>query len=112
MPDASSQPPIPAQPLLTAISDPTRWRIMQALLDSEPLPASEIARRLGIPATNISKHCAYLCRAGILVRGFGDLYKIKPDLLVPGEPSIDLGQILLRLDLKKPSPPPAPPPAG
>ena len=106
---------LPSKHLLNAISDLTRWRILQTLLDSEPLPASEIARRLGIPATNISKHCAVLKRSGVLVRGFGDLYQIPPAQLSENGTSLDLGSIILRLaDVKAPDPvpPAAPSPPG
>lgn len=101
-PTAASAP-IPSQAVLTAISDPTRWRILQTILHTEPLPAGEIARRLGVPATNISKHCAVLKNAGILQRGFGGLYKIPPERLTEGGRSLDLGLILLRLGAPAPT---------
>ena len=98
MPDAPPTPAIPLDDILTAISDLTRWRILDELLKGEPLPVKELSRRLGAPATNISKHCLLLYRSGIVQRGFGNLYKIHPSHLLPGQRALDLGAVVLRLD--------------
>ena len=81
----------------TAISDKTRWRILDELLKGEALPAIELGKRLKVPATNISKHCVVLHRCGILKRDYG-LYKINPAHLIPGERALDLGAVVIRLD--------------
>jgi DNA-binding transcriptional ArsR family regulator len=57
--------------LVTALSDKTRWRIFAELVKSEPLPVAELSRRLGVPATNISKHMNLLRRFRIVERGLG-----------------------------------------
>lgn len=96
-PATATAPQIPFDSLLTAISDKTRWRILDELFKGEALPANEIAKRLKVPATNISKHCVVLHRCGILRRDYG-LYKINPAHLIPGERALDLGAVVIRLD--------------
>jgi DNA-binding Lrp family transcriptional regulator len=91
-------PVIPLEPLLTAVSDLTRWRILDELLKGEALPVLELAKRLHVPATNISKHCTVLLRLGILRRGYGNLYSIPACFTVPGQRVLDFGAVLLRLD--------------
>ena len=94
---SATAPQIPFDSLLTAISDKTRWRILDELFKGEALPAIEIGKRLKVPATNISKHCVVLHRCGILKRDYG-LYKIHPAHLIPGERALDLGAVVIRLD--------------
>ncbi len=94
----AARPTIPLANLLTAVSDLTRWRILDELLKGEPLPVQELARRLGASSANISKHCITLCNFGIVQRGFGNLLKIPDYFLVPGERALDLGAVVLRLD--------------
>ena len=96
-PASATAPQIPFDSLLTAISDKTRWRILDELFKGEALPAIEIGKRLKVPATNISKHCVVLHRCGILKRDYG-LYKINPAHLIPGERALDLGAVVIRLD--------------
>jgi DNA-binding IclR family transcriptional regulator len=64
---------------------------------SKSPPTNELAKRLKVPATNISKHCVVLHRCGILKRDYG-LYKINPAHLIPGERALDLGAVVIRLD--------------
>jgi hypothetical protein len=91
-------PVIPLNQLVTALSDKTRWRIFAELLKSEALPVVELSRRLGVPATNISKHVTLLRNFKLLDRGYGNLYRIPAHFLVPGENTVDFGQAVLRLD--------------
>jgi hypothetical protein len=44
----AAPPVLPLAGILTAISDLTRWRILDELLKGEPLPVKELARRLGV----------------------------------------------------------------
>ncbi|MEO8615338.1 MAG: hypothetical protein ABI600_09370 [Luteolibacter sp.] len=67
-------------------------------MKGEPLPVKELARRLSAKPGNISKHCAVLIEFGITQRGFGNLFKIQPHLLVPGQNAVDFGTVLIRLD--------------
>jgi DNA-binding transcriptional ArsR family regulator len=52
-------------PFLKALSDKTRWRIVEEAL-SGPITVSELARRLRVSQYNISKHLRILREAGIV----------------------------------------------
>lgn len=78
-----------------------RLRIFLELGKGEPLPTSEIARRVGISPNGASKILNELHKAGLADRGYGKLYRIPPHLFVPGEPAVDLGPVVLRLDYKE-----------
>ncbi len=97
MPDSSVTPvpPLDLAPLLSAIGDLNRWKILQVLSRSEPLMVIEIAPRIGHSADNTSKHLALLRKAGAVLRGRGNLYQIPPAYLV-SLGVIDYGSILLR----------------
>ncbi len=90
-------PAFPSQSLLTAISNVTRWQILDELLKGEPLPIYELARRLKINRSTLSKHVAVLSLQGILVSGYGAVYRVAPRFLVEGERALDLGPVVLRL---------------
>ncbi len=102
MPSPTAADPVPRIPfkrLLTAVSDPTRWLILSELLKGEALPVVELARRLKVNPSTTSKHAWVLRRCGILLVGYGTLYRISPSFLVPGEPNaLDFGAVVLRLD--------------
>ena len=51
--------------VLRALSEPTRLRIMRALL-KEPLSVTDIGRRLRVSQYNVSKHLRILREAGLL----------------------------------------------
>ena len=89
---------IPMPALLTALSDLTRWRMLAAIVEAGPLQVVELAQRLNVPATNISKHITVLRRAGIVTNDRPKLYGIAPQYQVPGQRAVDLGVCLLRLD--------------
>lgn len=52
-------------PMLKALADQTRWRIVRELLD-EALTVSELTDRLQVTQYNVSKHLRVLREAGIL----------------------------------------------
>src|ERR687896_2059824 len=52
-------------PLLTALSDPTRQRVVQLLSDG-PRRAGELAAASGTSAPTMSRHLRILLRAGIV----------------------------------------------
>lgn len=83
--------------LVYALADTSRWRILSEL-SKEPLPATELAKRLGISVSSSSKHCAALRSVGIVQRGYGNLYRIKDRYLAPGTALLDLGCVQIRLD--------------
>jgi DNA-binding transcriptional ArsR family regulator len=53
-------------PILKALGDETRWRIVRELL-KRTLTVNEIAERLGVTQYNVSKHLRILREAGIVV---------------------------------------------
>ena len=89
---------MPIDKAMSIVSSIPRWLILRELSMGEPLPVTEIARRVRSTSTAISKHCSILLDSGIVYRSYGGLYNIDPRFLVPGERSIDLGFVLLRLD--------------
>ena len=68
-----------------------------------PLPTIEVARRVRMTPGATSKHLILMHEAGLLDRGFGQLYSIPPRLLVPGENAIDFGAFVVRLDYPDPA---------
>ena len=50
------------------LSDPTRLRILSALLERETMTVTELAERLGITAPNVSQHLARLLSARLVSR--------------------------------------------
>jgi len=94
---------IPAAPrpadVIAALGNPVRWHILRELARGEPLPVVELSRRLGWVPANLSRHALVLLRAGVVERGYGQLYRIPERFLVPDQPAtLDLGVAVLRLD--------------
>lgn len=96
-----SPTPFPLLPLSTQcllLGDPTRVAVLRELCKGEPLPVSELARRLGRAPTAISKHLALLRKTGVTVQGFGRLYRIAPAFQpAPDSQVLDFGELTLRL---------------
>jgi predicted transcriptional regulator len=85
--------------LASALSHPTRWKMLQALSDGEPRTIAEMAQVTGCSYDNAFKHLVMLRRAGLAVQRHGRLYEVpKAYLPVPGQPVVDCGRCLLRLD--------------
>jgi DNA-binding transcriptional ArsR family regulator len=98
-PSASTRTfPLPLNLVLTAVSDGTRWRILDELLKEDALTSAEIGRRIGIPMSNASKHMLQLKRCGLVTRGYGNVYRIPEAFRIPGERALDLGAVVMRLD--------------
>jgi DNA-binding transcriptional ArsR family regulator len=53
-------------PMLKALADETRWRIVSALLE-KPGTITELTERLNVSQYNVSKHIRILREAGILL---------------------------------------------
>ena len=83
--------------LVSAVSNPTRLRILRELL-KEPLPSRVLAARLRQQQYNIAKHLHILREAGILAEGYGRVYRIAEDLRKDGGSTVDLGVMVLRPD--------------
>lgn len=66
----------------SALSDPTRFRILR-LISRERMPAQEMARRLGMNESTISRHLRLLVEAGLVGRAGQDgkfiLYELAPE---------------------------------
>jgi hypothetical protein len=90
--------PLPLQQVITGISDVARWRLLVELMKEEALTSSELARRVGIPKSNASKHMAQLLRCQLVTRGYGNVYRIPAAYKVPGENALDFGAVVVRLD--------------
>jgi DNA-binding transcriptional ArsR family regulator len=61
------------------IGDPTRGRVLMALLDGRALPASMLAAEAGVTASTISEHLARLVHVGLLAaerRGRARYYRL------------------------------------
>lgn len=102
---AIGKKPDPARPLpdheklLTAISHSSRWRILRALCAGEGMTVTELAEDLGISVDMSSKHLKVLKDAGLIERKRNRLYRLTPAFqLAPGEPLLDFGHCVLRLD--------------
>ena len=98
--EASKTAPIPGRNrLLTAISQPRRWRMLRELSQGEPREISELAGVAGCSYDMARKHLAVLVAAGIVVQTRGRCYQIpKQYLPTPGQPVVDFSHCLLRLD--------------
>jgi DNA-binding transcriptional ArsR family regulator len=74
-------------PLLRALADPVRLRVVEAL-SSAPRRAGELADELGVPAPTMSKHLRVLLEAGIVVdeRRHQDarvrIFRLRPESVV------------------------------
>jgi len=84
--------------VLTLISNRVRWQILAELMKEPGLPCIIIADRVGASDANTFRHLDLMREWGILEKGFGNLYKIAERFRVPGEMSLDLDVMVLRLD--------------
>ena len=83
----------------TALSDPTRWRILVELGKGTALPVGELAKRTGKKAPSISRHLALMRRFGLVENIYTTCYALPAALQpAPGATVIDLGPCLLKLD--------------
>lgn len=87
--------PLSTQCLL--VGDVTRIAVLRELAKGEPLPVSELARRLGRAPTAISKHLTLLRKTGVAVQGFGRLYRLAPAFGPTASAVLDFGQLVLKL---------------
>ncbi len=85
--------------LIIALGHPNRWKILKELTCGETRTVSELAAVAGCGYDNAAKHLAQLYRAGMVVRARGRVYQLAPHHLpAPGQPVVDFGHCLLRLD--------------
>jgi len=92
-------PIISLEDALSAIANPTRWRILAELAGGDQLMVAEIAERIGQSAAAISKHMAVLREARVVVQGRNRLYQLDPRLIADkSQRLVDLGWCLLRMN--------------
>ena len=85
--------------LAKIMAAPKRWRILKELAKGEPLPANVLGRLAGTTPNLASKHLAILRDAGLVVVGYGRLYRLHPALpLDLVARTLDLGYFFLKLD--------------
>ena len=85
--------------LLTAISHPARWLMLRALCSGEGMTVTELAEVAGCSVDMSSKNLMTLKAAGLVIRKHNRLYYLTPGYQpVPGEPLLDYGHYILRLD--------------
>ncbi|MEZ5299392.1 MAG: helix-turn-helix domain-containing protein [Verrucomicrobiales bacterium] len=80
------------------VQHPGRWAVLRILAAGEPLPVSEIARRMGVRREMAAKHLQLMRRLGVAQVGYGHLYSLAPAFRPePGSGTLDLGHCVLRL---------------
>ncbi len=99
-PKTATEPPRPdLKRLVSALSHTTRWKMLRELCDGEPRTIDEMAKVAGCSYDNAFKHLAMLRKAGLAVQRRGRLYELSKSYLpVTGQPVVDFGHCLLRLD--------------
>jgi DNA-binding transcriptional ArsR family regulator len=96
---AATQKPVPKpKDIAFALGSARRWKIFIELGKGEPLPVSVLATRTGFSRNAASKVLNSLYKAGLLERGYGNLYRIPAHFLTTGERVVDFGPAVLRLD--------------
>jgi hypothetical protein len=92
--------PLPdREQLATILGHTGRWEMLKELTSGEPRTIAELAAVSGCSYESTLKHLAVMRAAGVVVQGRGRLYNIpKQYLPSPGEPLVDFGHCLLRLD--------------
>ena len=101
----SAETPVPVRPALplehatAAIGNATRWKILAALVEGEPLMVAEVAARVGLSPTSASKQLMYLRSLGA-VGITRRLHHISKKLPQPRPNQIDFGYFVARFDVK------------
>jgi hypothetical protein len=103
--DTGTQKNAAARPLpdlkqtLRAISQLSRRKMLKELTCGEPRLIAELAAVGGCSYESGIKHLQVLHHAGLIERGRGGVYQlVRQYLPAPGQPMVDFGHCLLRLD--------------
>lgn len=97
---ATPLPIIPLDDVLTAISNPSRWRLLRELASGDQLMVSELAERVGLSAAAASKAMVLLRETRVVIQGRNRLYQIAPQFLADKtERLLDFGYCLLRMNV-------------
>lgn len=100
---SNPSPVLPRGPLLQAIGDDTRWKILRELAAGEPRMVKEIAQSIGRSETVAAKHLAVLRHAGITHIVRGRLQQLRPQFILDAEARVlDFGYLQLRLGVEEP----------
>jgi hypothetical protein len=84
---------------LQAIAQMSRWKMLKELTCGEPRTIAELAVVGGCSYESGVKHLQVLHRAGLVERGRGGVYLlVKKYLPTAGQPVVDFGHCLLRMD--------------
>jgi hypothetical protein len=84
---------------LRAINQMSRWKMLKELTCGEARTIAELAAVGGCSYVSGVKHLQLLYRAGLVERGRGGVYQlVRQYLPAPGQPVVDFGHCLLRLD--------------
>jgi DNA-binding transcriptional ArsR family regulator len=73
-----------AAPVIAALADPTRWRVLTLLAEHGDATATTLAGELPVSRVAVVKHLAVLDRAGLVEgrrRGREVRYTVRPDRL-------------------------------
>jgi predicted transcriptional regulator len=85
--------------LVAGLRHRNRWKMLKELSAGEPRTIAELAKVAGYSYDNASQHLRQLYLVGLIARGRGHVYEIpKQYLSSPGQPVVDYGHCLLRLD--------------
>ena len=98
---SANRPSLPLKILQRAVSDATRWRILDALMKKGPMTTELITKAVGASVANVSKHLVFMREVGILEHRMNRVYAIPDAFVVPGERALDFGAILIRFDQAK-----------
>jgi hypothetical protein len=84
---------------LRAIAQLSRWKILKELTCGEARTIAELAAVGGCSYESGVKHLQVLRQAGLVEQGRGGVYQlVRQYLPAPGQPVVDFGHCLLRLD--------------
>ncbi len=84
---------------LQAIAHLSRWKMLKELTCGEARTIAELAAVGGCSYESGVKHLGVLRKAGLVEQGRGGVYQlVRQYLPAPGQPVVDFGHCLLRLD--------------
>jgi DNA-binding transcriptional ArsR family regulator len=93
--------PLSFTALSSALGSPIRWKLLREVAMGDGLIIVELAERLGLPASNASKHMKVLRDSGLVVVNRAGNHRIAPGRLVSRtEGIVEYGTCLLRLGEK------------
>ncbi len=85
--------------MASALSNPSRWKMLRALCAGEAMSVTELSEVVGCSVDMSSKHLKMLKAGGLVIQKRTRLYALAPFCQpVPGEPLLDYGYCVLRLD--------------